>query len=681
VAVCGATAQGEETNEVLTAEQFFEGGTSAFNNWVEFSVGGQAIDANKAQAKQNLRLDGAAFGGIEDLRLQQTVATNTVLTIDGRALFDLRDYKLTLDLRREEVGFLRFNYQHFRTWDHGAGGYYPPTGLQYTLPNDVLTLDRGEISFEAGLAVKDVPKINFKYTHSYRDGQKTSTIWGPVHPEANAVVRALYPGYYDLDERTDSFQLDVAHQIKATEFGLGVRYDKAELDNALKTTQWQGEPVQRHVTDKQDTSYDLLSVHAFSETWIKKDLFFSSGFLFANLDNTFSGSRIYGDDFDVAYAPNPLNGLGYLDLAGDARQKEYVLNLNLMATPLKNFTLVPSLKFQKKDWDADSTGLGTLGEATTPFTSASERNLLEARQRLDLRHTGLTNWVFFGGGEWTEGSGTLEEYGGLAQVNGIGVPPVRRETDDTRFFQKYFLGAKWYPARRVSLSLGGYYKDKEYDYEHEFDGTPNGAASGNRYPAYLTMQGFQTYDGHVGLTLRPLNKVSLVTRYEYQWSTVEVQPDSLSGLSEIETAEIPSHIIAQNIGWTPLARLSLQAGFNYVLSETRTPASDYTQAILTALNNYWTLNFSSTVVLDDKTDLRLGYFYYCADNYEDNSLYGVPLGAGAEQQSVTATLTRRLTERIRLNLKYGFTHYTDWASGGNNDFDAHLVYASMQYRF
>ena len=34
-------------------------------------------------------------------------------------------------------------------------------------------------------------------------------------------------------------------------------------------------------------------------------------------------------------------------------------------------------------------------------------------------------------------------------------------------------------------------------------------------------------------------------------------------------------------------------------------------------------------MLDDKTDLNLGYFYYQADNYQNNSEFGLPLGAEA----------------------------------------------------
>jgi hypothetical protein len=142
-----------------------------------------------------------------------------------------------------------------------------------------------------------------------------------------------------------------------------------------------------------------------------------------------------------------------------------------------------------------------------------------------------------------------------------------------------------------------------------------------------------------------------------------------------------THIIGHNITWSPLARLYLQAGFNYVISETETPASDVTQAILDAQNNYWTLNFSSGFVLDDKTDLNLSYFYYSSDNYEDNSAQGLPYGMEADEHGITATLVRRLTAQLRLTVRYGFFHYEEATSGGNNDYHAHLVSTGLQYRF
>ncbi|MEK7677005.1 MAG: hypothetical protein AAB676_14325 [Verrucomicrobiota bacterium] len=689
--MAAATLSAADTNAppatvpaALTPEQMFEGGTDAYNNWIEFSTGEFFIGGSNAQFQQRHRTSGGAFGGIEDFHYQADLATNTTLTIDGRALFDEHDYKLSLGVAREKLGYLRFSYNEFRTWYNGDGGFYPPSGMWYPLSADALALDRGAISFEGGLTLENVPKITFKYTHTFRDGDKSSTSWGVTHP-AIGVTRGLSPSFYDIDEHSDAFQLDAAHHIKATDFGVGLRYETGQLDNALKIDQGPGEPLEQKITDRQGTTYDLFNVHAFTETWIRKNLLFSSGYSFSDLDNNFSGSRIYGSDFDVSYVPSAQQtGFGYYGLTGGSRLHEYVMDLNLMWKPTPHFSIVPSLRVQREDADANSTGFETRGlnglNPQIPFNGRSDAGEFDLRERLDLSYNGITNWVFHARGEWTEGDGNLTENGGLGPVSGnTEFQPIQRQTDDSRFFQKYSAGARWYPARRVTLDAGGYYKINEYSYSHKFDDTLNN--SGNRYPAYLVMRDFETYDGNLRLTLRPWQNVTLVSRYEYQLSTIHTKPDPISVLSEVESSKMTSHIVAQDVSWSPWSRLCLQAGFNYVLSDTRTPASDYTQAILNAQNNYWTLNFSSGLVLDDKTDLNLRYFYYRADDYSNNSSVGVPYGTGAEEHGITATMMRRLAKNLRLTLKYGFFHYDDETSGGNNNYQAHLVYSSLQYRF
>ncbi len=685
ILVSEAAAQAGTTNgpaaKLLTPLETFEGGQATYDNWVEIYTGGLMTQGSTAQAQSLYQLHSGPFGGIRDLHWQQAVAKKTTLTLDGHALFDQNDYQVTLGLQREELGYLRFKAGNFRTWYNGAGGYYPPTRLQYQLANDALALDRGEFSVEAGLTLKDLPQAVFNYTHSYRDGEKSSTLWGPVHPDSTTAVKGLFPSLYSINEQVDRFALDLTHHIATTDFGAGVRYETASLADTRQETFYHGEPIERDVTDRQGTSYDLLNLHAFSETWLKKNLFLSTGYSYANLNDSYSGSRVYGDDFDVAYRPDTLNGLGYTSLRGGAHQQEHVVNVNLMSTPIPNLTLVPSLRVLQNDWDANSSGIGTLGDHSGPFTSASDGGALDVRERLDLRYTGVTNWVYYCGAEWTEGDGNLDESGGLSQVNGLGPPPVQRHTEDTRFFQKYFLGTRWYPYRRTSIDLGGYYKNNQYNYNHPLDSTDNGAASPNRYPAYLIRQGFETYDANLRLTLRPARDLLLVTRYEYQWSAIDTTPDSLSGLGESTSAKITSQILGQNASWTPWTRLCLQAGGNYVLSETRTPASDATRAVSAAQNNYWTVTLNASVVLDDKTDLNLAYLYYQANDAGQYTTDGLPLGAGAEEHTVTASLTRRINPHLRISLKCAYSHYHDWASGGDNNATAEMVYTSLQYRF
>ncbi len=181
----------------LTPQQMFEGGTNTYNNWVDLSAGGFLAGGNKAQAQQQHQLPSGAFGGIEDLHVQGEVAKGTTFTLDGRSIFDNHDYDLSLGLSREKLGYLRFSFSEFRTWYNGDGGFYPPSGLYFPGSEDALGLDRGEISFEGGLTLDKLPQVKFKYTHNFRDGEKSSTSWGLTHP-GDDVIRGLGPSFYDL---------------------------------------------------------------------------------------------------------------------------------------------------------------------------------------------------------------------------------------------------------------------------------------------------------------------------------------------------------------------------------------------------------------------------------------------------------------------------------------------------
>lgn len=679
-----AAAEPEEAVE-LTPEQVFEGGAETKNNWVELSTGALLIQGSKGQAQEQQRLSDGPFGGIEDLHYQHQAWKDTVFSLDGRAIFDLNDYRLGLNLVNEKKGFIRLRYREFRTWFNGDAGFVQQPGAPgIWLPADdsTLAVDRGEFSFQAGLTLEKLPRITFEYVHQFREGTKSSTIWSPVHLDFHNDIalgtRGIGPSLYDIDESRDIFKLDATKQIKTTKVGAGVRYEIGHIDNARQMTFWQDEPIERQVTNRERSSDSAISAHAFTETWLKNNkLFFSSGFLYANLDNNFSGSRIYGDDFDVNQVPNALNGTGYTDLDGVLHKTEYVMNLNLMAVPRPALTIVPSIRVQKQNWDSQFDALQTSGvNAAAPTSGNSDGSALDVQERLDVRYSGFTNWVVFARGEWDQGQGELDENA----TPGSGAMIARR-TDNERLFQKYSVGARYYPFRSVTFDFGGYYKNNRYDYSHDVDSTSNGAASANRYPAYLVTQGFETIDEYVRVTLRPVDKVTVVARYEHQLSTIDTKPAGASGLSEVESSEMTSHIIGANLNWVPLSRLGLQFGANYVFSETATPASDVTRAILDSQNNYWTLNANASVVLDQKTDLNLGYFYYRSDNFQNNALEGLPLGAEASEHGVTALLTRRLRPNLRLNLRYAFFNYDDVLSGHHNDYQAHALFSSLQYRF
>jgi hypothetical protein len=356
-----------------------------------------------------------------------------------------------------------------------------------------------------------------------------------------------------------------------------------------------------------------------------------------------------------------------------------------MVTPLDNFTIVPSLRVEKNDTTAvasfTDTNVGA-APALTPLTldliNTADSGFLEVTGSLEARYTGLRNWLLYARGEWSESDGNQTE--NTTEVVS-GAVNLFRDTDWRRFNQKYVVGANWYPLNRLNFGAQYYHKIHDYDYDHFLDSTSNAPAAADRYPAFLTDQSFQTDDMNVRATWRPFSKLTLVTRYDFQLSTVDTKADFLNNQ---QSAEITSHIISQSINWTPLARLYFEASASYALDSTDTPAPEVlgtNQIVLNAANDYWNASGLVGYALDDKTDLQVQYFYYHANNYVDNSAYSQPYGAGAEEHGITASIARQISKSVRATLKYGFYRNRDETSGGHNDYDAHLVFASLQYRF
>ncbi len=663
---------------------------SDYRNWFDVSVGHNFVQGKDAafQERHGLPAD-QTYGGVSDLHYEQDFGKKSLFEIDGRGIFDNHDYSLRLAVENPDVGFVRAGYREFRTYYNGAGGYLPLTDRQFTLYNEELYVDRGEYWFEAGLTRPNVPQITFRYNHQFREGQKDSTIWGDTTLGLPAGQnRGIVPSFLDIDEERDIFQLDATHTLADTYFGVGVRYETDRQDNSRNIRRTPLEPTDRYVTQHESVDTDLFNVHAFQETRFNDVVLFTTGYSFTRLDTDLSGSRIYGADYDAVYDPvfghRQQRDEGFLDLSGGTRVDQHVANINLMLTPWDDVTIVPSFRIENQDQggiaDFSETNFGA-GPAFTPtvedLTNTRDRSFTDVSEGLEFRYTGLTNWVLYTRGEWLEGDGNLAEREISAAT---GVVNLFRDTDSSRFTQKYVVGANWYPLHQVNLAAQYYYKSRKNDYDHTLDSTPNDLASGNRYPAYILDQDFETHDLNFRVTWRPLSQLTFITRYDFQLSTIDSR---MASLSKVQSSEATTHIFGESITWLPFSRLYLQGSVNYVLDNLDTPADDVgmTGQNPRTDNNYITGDATAGFVLTQKTDLQMGYFVYYADNYDNNSAVSTPYLASAEEHGITFSVIHRFTPAQQLTLKYGWFTSSDVTSGQRNDYEAHMVNASYRYRF
>lgn len=681
----GMAADAEKAKDAAAAEE-------ELNNWITFSAGSVFVNGQPASFKQRNQLPDEPFGGIEDFHYELPVKKKGMLVLDGRAIANQKDYLFKFDLSHPDIGYFRAGYRSYLNYYDGTGGWFPKNNQFINLYDPSMAVERAEVWTEAQYILPDESTLTFGFRHLKRHGRKDSTIWGDTGLVglAAGTTRGLVPSFWDIDETRDIFTLDYRKTIAKTDFGLGVRFEKGETDNRRQERRRPGEAQDRSLTQREAVQSDLFSTHAFSESRLREDLLFTTGFSYTTLDTDLDGSRIYGSSYDPvydpAYARRQQRDEGFLSLNGGTRLHQYVGNLNLLYTPVEGLSIVPAVRIESMEQDGvanfTETNIGSLpllAASQEPLSNLRSRALLDVSESLEARYNGIKDWVFFIRGELLQGSGDLseDERDAVTQVSGI-----RRDTDSNRFVQKYTAGANWYPLRGLNFSGQYYHKVRENEYSHLLDTTSNLDGAGDRYPAYLTGQNFTTDDANVRMTWRPFANLTLVTRYDIQWSNIETAADHLAAW---DAAEIKSHILSETVTWSPLPRWYLQAGVNYVMDRTETPANDVDGAglnvVLRSINNYWNASFLTGVALDEKTDFEAQYYYYQAENYVDNSTQAVPFGVEGKTHGVTATISRKITAAIRASLRYGFFQNDDVTSGGHKNYDAHLVMTSVQYKF
>ncbi len=690
-----AEAQPEKKSPPVTLDE----GDADFSNWVNLSLGGASVDGNNAAFQQRVGLPAnSVFGGVSDFHLEQSLTNKWLLKLDGHGLFDYHDYDVKLDLTREDRGFFRAGYSESRTYYNGSGGYLPGADLWLPLNDSELFLDRGSAWVEGGLTLPGWPELRLKYTHDFRDGQKDSTIWGQVNTPYG--VRGINSSFYNLDEKRDTIEGEITHKIGKTDLGLKLTYEMANRDNSLNVQQFPGTP-NSYVTQKEGIESDLFNVHAWSSTWFDKKTVLSAGYGYTHLDTDLTGSRVYGDQFDPVYDPAVLRGPGYINLSGGSQLDQQVANLSFMFSPMKHLAIIPALQIQYQEVDGVSlyqpvnpgvvSGINLGGiiipdpNATGMVSTDSSRHQTTVAPRLEARYTGVTNWLFYARGEWEVDDGDLSEESNPIDANVLSSPAdtnLRRTTDYQGLLQKYVVGANWYPTRKLTLAGQYYYQQRSRDYDNTVDSTPNDATSFNRYPAYLRANDSFTHDANIRLTWRVLPNLTSVTRYDYQISTVETRADQLS---TVQSADLNTHILSQSLTWSPVDRLYLQGSISYVLDELTTPVSDSSATpglVQDSQNDYWFATLGAGYALSQKTDLTADYSYYRADNYQSgNYQVSVPYGASAREHAVSVGLVQRISRNLRCSLRYAYFHSEDETSGGNNNFDAHVISAGVQYRF
>jgi hypothetical protein len=308
---------------------------------------------------------------------------------------------------------------------------------------------------------------------------------------------------------------------------------------------------------------------------------------------------------------------------------------------MKNWSIRPSIRFENLHQEAitefEETNIG----ASPAFAAIIEgveadhkKKWDEFSEALEVRYTGKPDWTFSGKGEWVQGNGTLEE----ERMLHTGVLTIDRDTEYDRLTQKYSFSANWYAKPGLTFAGQYYFKGNVNDYDALRDNTPPGTA--DRYPAYISDQDFETHDFNVRMSWRPASLLGLVTRYDHQQSKII---SNELGLGKTRSSKLISHLISQNVTWSPTSRLYLTGNVNLTYDQMNTPAIEFVQH---ADNNYLNGSIGGGYAIAKLDDLYLDYSFFRAKNFIDRSAFTLPYGTDQKTQAAYLTWVRRQSEHL-----------------------------------
>jgi hypothetical protein len=626
------------------------------------------VDGDEAKFREGWWFRQGWVAGIEEATYEHKFDNGWQIDFEGRGLFDEEDYKLRLQIAKPEVGFVRAGFTEFRSYYDDWGGFFRDfMPAAFRLDRD-LFIRNGDIFVEAGLTLPKLPAITLGYERQFRNGEKSLLEWGSV--TQGTTTRKIFPAFKDLDQTVDIFKAQVEHDINNVHLANQFRFEHYRDDTSrTEATLNLNTSASKTIVINETYSHDAFYNTFRADSHLNEKVYWSLGYMYATLDGD-AGLNIDTTPFNAA------NDRDWFTRAVAVDLHSHVANLSVMVGPFKGLSLYGGVQAERTDSDGFTDAilrqLGAGGVTNSPASlirSSNNKDSLEGR--FGLRYTQIPFTTLYAEGKLTEQNIDLDE-----QDSGDPTLAFQRRTDTSVSRQDYMAGFNTSPLRRMTLGARYQHSIHKDDYDHLIDTVPG-------YSAFITAQEFTTDEIMAKLTLRPMSRLSVSFKYQLIATDIDTDTEAVAPLvpgGKLQSGNFDSTIYSVSATVTPVNRMYCTALLSY--RDTRTIAFDNgSLAVLTYHGDGYSILGAVGYALDEKTDLRAEYSFSRADNFQDNSADGLPLGIDYERHGLLVSLTRRIKENIIARLRYGFYDYQESSAGGITDYTAHLASASCTLRF
>jgi len=236
--------------------------------------------------------------------------------------------------------------------------------------------------------------------------------------------------------------------------------------------------------------------------------------------------------------------------------------------------------------------------------------------------------------------------------------------------------------------LSVHYKNRvsDSDYDNRLDLTvnTNGVFIPNPgYSAFIRQRKIEGDETQLRLVLHPISWLKATFTYRLVATDYSTTTDPVPGGSSPQgllAGRYSAHVYGLNATLTPFPRFYFSGTFSYSDSRTETGLKG-TSAIVPYQGHAYDLIASASYILNQASDLHAAYSFSHAGYGQNNLADGLPLGLDYTRHGLMVGITRRLSSHLTTNLRYGFYQYSEPASGGVNNYEAHGIFATLAFKW
>jgi hypothetical protein len=620
-------------------------------------------DAGKFQEDWWIREHWA--GGFDELSFERRFRNDFSLSFDGQMIVPEEDYRFRLKLGREDTAYFLAQYNEFRKYFDGTGGFYAPfEAAPFELGND-LRLDVGSILLEAGLTRPGLPKVTVWYEHRFKEGNKSLLEWGRVIE--GGVSKNIFPSFKNIDEKTDILGLRVEHRIGKVHVGDDFHYERHRTDaTRLDEERNLDGGTAKTITVSENYSHEAFYNAFRIESFLRERFYCSLGYLYSRLRGD-AGLRID----TVPFGPGPFDN-NWFTRAVQVRHNSHVLNLNTMAGPFKDFAIYGGIKAETTDSEGDTDAVllqtvPVLGPVSPEALIVSNKDKSALEETLGVRFTGLRYTTIYAEGKWLQGKIDLFEQELEDEALGF-----ERLTDTDRSDRRYTFGLNTSPVRGATFSLRYRRSFTNNDYNHLVDSEPG-------YSALITNQDFTKDELSARLSFRPLSWANVSLMYRLLSLDTDTAYETIPP-SSVRSGKYDANIYSIRVAVRPAARVHLTGLFSF--QDAKSTAFDNgSPSVVTWEGDVFSMLLTAGYSIDEQTGLTLEYLFSRSDNAQENILDGLPLGVDNRRHGLLFAFSRQMTDKAQARFQYGYYKYDDEGSGGADDYRAHVFVLTLAYSF